>query len=223
MKHIAIVVILITTIFCFSAYSQGSKATEFKVSRGKTVSGFSFSRNGALTYNKKRFSPSVTVRIDVTEFAISMLTQKKWAGAIAVDGDGQNQSFFLDTAKMTATPMQERGEWNAAQKIYWSPSQRYMVALCAYEGNSFVRIDTKTKSVRHTFLSKPDESEATMWRIDNEPRWSGNKDILVFNVAEYCNPYDGYCGENSRNVNKVLARYKVNLNITTLRISYSKL
>jgi hypothetical protein len=210
---------LITTIFCFSAYSQGNKATEFTVSRGKTVSGFSFSRSGVLTYNKKRFSPSVIVGKEITEFKISKLTQKKWAGAIAVHENGLNQSFFLDTAKMTATPLLANSEgWNAAKKIYWSPSLKYMVVYCAYEGHSFVRIDTKTKSMRDTFIDKPGGSEATMWRIDTEPRWSGNKDILVFNVDEICNFYDYDCGED-----KVLARYKVNLNITTLRISYSKL
>lgn len=218
MKHIAIVVTLITTIFCFSTYSQGNKATEFKVLRGKTVNGFSFSRNGVLTYNKKRFSPSVTVSKDITKFEISMLMQKKLAGAIAVDVNVNlpKELFFLDTAKMTATPMQN-GD-SAAIKIYWSPSQKYMVALCAHEGALFVRIDTKTKSVDDKFIDKPGGSETTMWRIDNEPRWSGNKDILVFNVDEICNFYDYDCGEG-----KVLARYKVNLNITTLRISYSRL
>ena len=179
------------------------------------MGGFSFSRNGVLTYNKKRFSPSVTVGKDFTKFEISVSTQKKLAGAIAVEVNGLNGLFFLDTAKMTAKSIQQA---EFVVKIYWSPSQKYMVALCAHEGELFVRVDTKTKRVDDKFIDNPGGGETTMWRIDNEPGWSGNKDVLVFNVNELCNYYDYECGEG-----KVLARYKVNLNVTTLKISYAKL
>ncbi len=225
MKQIRIIFALLALAFCFPLYAQGTDADEFTVGLGKTVNGFNFSRKGALTYNGKRFTPALTVNVkNITEFKISMLEQKKWAGAIAVDGDGQNTLFFLDLAKMTSTPMQKRGSWNAAQKIYWSPSQKYMVALCAYEGESFVRIDTKTKSVRDVGVSytEPGNNYETMLRITDEPRWSGNKDILVFNVNKYCNPYEGNCGEGNRNVNRVLARYKISLNIATLKMTYGR-
>ena len=200
-----------------------NKVDEFTVNRGETSNGFRLALNGALTYEGKTFTPRITVNKSIANFTISFLN-KKWAGGIANDQYGQHLSYFLDTTKMTATPMQKPGSWNAAVKILWSPSQRYMVALCAYEGDSFVRIDTKTKNVRDVGISytEPASNYETMLRIIDEPRWSRNSDVLLFNVAKYCNPYEGSCGEGNRNVNRVLARFGVTLDVATLRISYAR-
>src|SRR5688572_22280638 len=88
-----------------------NEVSEFTVSRGESLGGFTYSNNGALTFNGKHFSPRVIVSKDITGFLISMLTQRKWAGVIGTDVDGQNKSFFLDTTNMTATPMQPSGSW----------------------------------------------------------------------------------------------------------------
>lgn len=111
------------------------KAVEFVVPLGKTVSGFNFSRRGALTYNGKPFSPAIVIDPKrIAEFKISLLPEQKIAGAIGVDQNGFNLLYFLDTTKMT---QEENGE-SAAYQILWSPSKRFMIALCEYEGQSLV-------------------------------------------------------------------------------------
>lgn len=193
---------------------------KFEVPLGKTVNGFNYSRIGQLTFNGKHFAPNIKATIaNVPKFKISMLDEKNIAAAIALDIDGQNFLFLLDLSSMTATPFQTTDSWNAAQEIYWSPSTKYMVALCAYEGESFVSINTVSKRIVKMGNLKPGNNYETRWIVDNEPKWDGNKDILVFNVAEYCNPYEAECGENA---DKVLSKFKVNLDASTLKIFKSK-
>ncbi len=194
----------------------------FSVPLGEVVNGFKFSGNGELTYDENQFSPALYVNTNnIMEFKISMVPEKHWAGAIAVDGDGQNALFFLDLTDMIATPMQS-GKWNAAQEIFWSPSLNYMVALCAYEGERFVSFNTQTKKIIEVSLEKPNNNNQTIWHIDSELNWLEDNDVLVFEVAEYCNPYEGNCGEDNKNMNIVLARYNVDLNAATLSINYSR-
>lgn len=188
---------------------------KFKVPLGKTINGFHYSSNGQLTYNGINFSPNIkAITAYVAEFKISLLNAKKIAGAIAMDMDGQNFLFLLDLSTMTAVPLQMANSWNAAIEMYWSPSQKYMVALCSYEGQNFISINTETKKIVRNGLS-PANNDEVRWVVDNEPQWSENKDIMIFNVAEYCD-YHVDCGENS---NKALAKYKINLDAATLIIT----
>jgi hypothetical protein len=189
---------------------------EFEIPLGKSTYGFSYSNYGELTFNGIKFTPNViSSTTNVPKFKISFLDTEQIAGAIAMDIDGQNYLFFLDLSTMTAVAMQETKSWNAAREIYWSPSRKYMVAWCAYEGEFFIRIDTESKEILTNAL-KSDSNQETMWQVDNEPRWSGNEDIMIFNVAEYCNPFVIDCGDA---FDKVLSKFKVSLDAATLRIS----
>lgn len=161
---------------------------EFEVPLGGASNGFTYTRRGSLFYNGRNFSPSVTANIDdVQKFKISFLPSSGLAGVISVDGDGQNRLFLLNLNDFSSIPMQLPGHWNAAQKVFWSPSRKYMVALCAYEGERFVSMDLNTmRMVEGEFLGRGDR----IWGIKGEPRWLSSSDVLVFNVGEYCNPYD---------------------------------
>lgn len=56
-----------------------------------------------------------------------------------------------------------------------------------------------------------------MWYLDGEPTWSKKGDALIFNVTEHCNPYES---DNCNDRDKILARYKVNLDAETMKITY---
>ncbi|MHA2642999.1 MAG: hypothetical protein V2G41_10170 [bacterium JZ-2024 1] len=184
---------------------------EFEVPRGRTVNGFTFTREGILTYSGRRFSPNVAGFGGEERVAISFLRSRGLAGAILMDPDGQNRSFLLDVNTMSSTPSSDG--WDAAQKIFWSPSRRYMVVFCSYEGERFIRVDLNTKQVLWgDFLGSGDKT----WEIRNNPRWLGDSDVLVFNVEEYCDPY-GFSDTCVDEPTPVI--YEVHLDAATLKLS----
>lgn len=196
------------------------KEQKFEVPLGKTVNEFSYSKIGQLMFNGKAFTPNIKATpAYVSKFKISLLDSKEIAGAIAVDIDGQNFAFLLNLTDMTATPLQTSNSWNAAQEIYWSPSTKFMLAFCAYEGENFISINTDSKDIVRMNNLKPGTNYQTWWMVDDEPKWQENRDVLEFTVAEYCNPFEVECGESA---DKALAKFKVNLDAETLEISKVK-
>ena len=196
---------------------QGGSATpDLAIPLGKTVSEFTFSQSGTLSYKGKPFNPAVKVKPDsVQSFRISLNKDKERAGAIAEDLDGQNSLYLLELDTHSATPLQKPGTWSAAQQVFWSPSGRYMLALCTYEGQRFIGIDLKTKQVTEgDFLG----SEGKLWRISDEPRWAKDADILTFTVEETCSPYD----DPNCDPERVLARYSISLDPATLKATAAK-
>jgi hypothetical protein len=197
-------------------HGSGSTVVDLSVPIGKTVDNFTFSKNGLLSYKEKYFNPAIKVRPDsVQSFKISLLKDKGLAGAIAEDGDGQNSAYLLDLGAQTATPLQKSGTWSGAQKIFWSPSGRYMLALCSYEGQRFIGVDLQTKKVvEGDFLG----SKGKLWAITDEPHWIKDTDTLTFTVNETCNPFD----EPNCNSERVLAKYAVSLNPATVKATTQK-
>ncbi len=200
------------TYLRFTAVSTGEApdVTEFEVPLGKTVNSLTYAQSGNLMYQEKTFRPSVTANInDVQKFKISILKSKNLAAVIAEDLDNKHKLFLIDLSKGTSIQIPPEGI-SAAVKIYWSPSQRYMVALCSYEGEWFISIDLNTKKIINgDFLGVPNK----IWRIKDKPRWIGTSDMLGFTVDEICNYYDNPdCGD------KVLATYEIRLDAATLKI-----
>jgi hypothetical protein len=111
--------------------------------------------------------------------------------------------------------MERPGTVSAAQRVFWSPSQKYVVVLCAYEGERFISIDLTTKRLLDGNLMGHD---GKMWHVSDEPRWIPDTDVLVFGVNEHCNPYqDRACTDQRMNV--VLGRLEVRLDASTLRLT----
>lgn len=188
----------------------------FEVPLGETVNEFSYTKTGELMYKGARFIPDIRTKPEyVTEFKISLLESKQMAGAIAQDVDGQNLAFLLNLADMTSIPLQAPDSWNAAKEIYWSPSTKFMLAYCSYEGANFLGLNTETKEIKYMSNLKPHDDYSTRWNVYDKPKWLNNKDVLEFTVAEYCNPFEVDCGDSA---NKPLAKYKVNLDAETMKI-----
>jgi hypothetical protein len=190
---------------------------EITVSLGNTVGNFTFSTGGALSYKGKSFNPSVQVKAEnIQAFRISMSRDGQMAGAIAEDVDGQNSVYLLDLVALVSTPLQKPGTWSAAQRVFWSPSGHYMLALCAYEGHRFLGITLKTKRVvEGDFLG----SGGKRWVITDEPQWDKSSDNLIFTVNENCDPYN----ENNCDPERVLATYGASLDPATLKTTASKI
>jgi hypothetical protein len=200
------------------AKAQGRLALpEITVPLGKTVGDFTFSKGGTLSYRGKSFNPVVQVRAEyIPSFRISMSRDGQLAGAIAEDVDGQNSLYLLDLRTLVATPFQKPRMSSAAQQVFWSPSGRYMLALCAYEGQRFVGADLKTKKVvEGDFLGGRDKR----WVITDEPLWEKKSDLLMFTVNETCDPYE----ERDCDPERVLATYKASLDPATLKITTKKI
>jgi hypothetical protein len=185
-----------------------SDILEFEVSIGKTANGFIYSNNGELLFKGKPFRPAIKANINyVKKFKLSILKSKNIAAAIAMDVDGKNSLFVLDLNKGLSLPLQKYG--CPAADIFWSPSQKYMLALCAYEGERFISLDIQNnKIINGEFLG----SSHKIWRIQDHPKWIQQKDILEFTVNEICNYYD-----NPGCDDKVLATYKVLLKASSLK------
>jgi hypothetical protein len=122
----------------------------------------------------------------------------------------------LELGTLVSTPLQKPGTWSAAQRVFWSPSGQYMLALCAYEGQRFVGASLKTKKVvEGDFLGR----EGKRWVITDEPQWNESSDTLTFTVDETCNPYN----EDNCDPERVLATYKASLDPATLKITTNKI
>lgn len=85
---------------------QRNQVLKFDVPVGRTVRGFTYSREGRLSYRGESFRPSVAVNSsDVTKFSVFFFHSKNLAGVIAMDVDGQNKSFLLDLNDFSSLPM----------------------------------------------------------------------------------------------------------------------
>jgi hypothetical protein len=197
---------------------QRNQVLKFDVPLGRTVRGFTYSREGRLSYRSESFRPSVAVNSnDVTKFSVFFFHSKNLAGVIAMDVDGQNKSFLLDLNDFSSLPMQENDSWNAAAEILLSPSQRYMLVLCGYEGNRLISVDLNTRRLLDRPVRSPRWPDK-LWFIKDDPRWVGNTDVLSFRVKETCNVYDNPgCDENRKNRASVM--YAVRLDVATMKFS----
>lgn len=191
-----------TNLAINTAPSQAAQIVEFDVPIGRTVNGFTYTPSGTLLYQGNPFRPAIiTNTTDVREFKISLLTSRKLATGISVDGDGQNKLFFMDLLRGSSLLVRRADGIHAtARRVFWSPSRRYVVAFCAYEGESFSRIDVETRNFLIGEIIGPSDK---MWRVKRDSiKWIGETDFLGFTITEHCNPYDG---PNCRDRNKVLA------------------
>lgn len=183
---------------------------EFDVPLGKAINGFTYTNKGELMYQGRQFTPRVLASPEsVPKFHMSMVKNKKIAGAIAWDMDGQSYVQQLDLASMTATP--HKG-WDASYKMYWSPSYRYLVTLCYYEGSSIMSINTRTKKSDSISDFTPD-LQGIMWRIEGEPKWDGQNDILIFDIDVDVSLYGDYVEPPKG----ALGRYRVFLDAVTMK------
>jgi hypothetical protein len=188
---------------------SSSPAAELSVPLGQTAGGFTFSKDGSLSYKGKPFEPAVKVSPEsVQKFRISLNRVRSLAGAISEDSDGLSRLFLLDLAARSSTGLPRGVEWTGAQKIFWSPSGRYLVAYFSYEEEFFVGIDLRTKKVKRGDLGP----RGRLWRLTNEPQWSKEGSALWFTVNETCDPYE----ETKCDSERVLARYSVSLDPATL-------
>jgi hypothetical protein len=187
---------------------------EFEVPLGRTVKGFTYAPR-RLSYRGRAFRLSAALAPEVTpKFRISLNETRHLAAAIAVDTDGQSPAFVLDLSDYSV--IEPRG-W-AAQQAYWSPSGRYVLFHCAYEGERFVGVDLKTRKVTEgAFLS----TQKKVWSLYADPRWLPGRDVLVVQVKEQCNPY-----ENARCtgdlMNRVLAVRELHVDATTLKHTFRR-
>lgn len=195
---------------------EGKVLPEITVPLGKTAGNFTFSKGGTLSYKGKSFNPAVQVKAEnIQSFRISLSRDGQMAGAIAEDVDGQNSIYLLDLGTLASTPLQKPGTWSAAQRVFWSPSGKYMLALCEYEGQRFIGAALKTKKVvEGEFLGGNKR-----WVITDEPQWDKNSDTLAFTVDETCDPYN----EDDCDPERALATYKASLDPATLRIATKKI
>jgi hypothetical protein len=186
-----------------------------RVPVGKTAGDFTYLKDGTLVFKNGPFSPPVKMSPDsVQSFKISIRKDAAFAGAIAEDSDGMNDAFLLDLTSYTSTPMQEVTQHSAAQQIFWSPSGRYMLALCAYEGQRFISVDLYArKVVEGDFLG----SEGNIGTIAGDPTWVKGSDVLTFAIKETCNVYDNPDCDRE----KVLGTYTVALDAKTLAMTRS--
>ncbi len=196
--------------------SDMSSPEHLEVRRGDTQHGFTYDSSGQLFYNSKPFKPAIIAPEYITAFDISLLPRRALAAAIGDDLDGQNILYLLKLGTGVAVPFQNgKVKWVAARKVFWSPSGRYLLALCAYEEQRFLRADIKTgEIVVGPFLAPKDVTR--QWTIHGEPRWDGSTDVLYFEVEEFCNPFQDACGPDAENSGKVLARHEVRLDAETL-------
>lgn len=199
--------------------SKATDPTAFEVQRGKSVQGFSYTSSGQLLYNSKPFSPPIGGSGDIPKFHISLSPNRAFAAAVGKDIDGQDTLHLLKLNVNTAIPLQHGGYKSVGGVIgtWWSPSGKYLIALCAYEGQRFVRANIKTGEVIDGPWLKP-EGKVALWAVKGEPRWDGNTDVLRLIVNETCDPYDGDCGPDAVNAGKVLATHQVALDAETLAV-----
>lgn len=193
------------------------ESSEVIVPIGRTEGGFTFTSDGSLLYHQKQFQPAFTVRTDsVRSFRISLRDDGKFAGAIAEDSDGQNSAFVLDLTGLSAIPLQPAGKWSGVQRVFWSPSGKHLVALCSYEGQRLMGVNLESRKVSDgEFLG----GSGHLGVIEDEPSWYREEDVLLFILAETCDPYDA----PECDASKVLARYLVMVDPETLSMNRTRL
>jgi hypothetical protein len=189
---------------------------KFEVPVGKSINKFKYTNEGELLYNEKSFTPKIITFVNSVElYKISTSKVNNNAGAIGMDIDGQNLCYFLDLDNMTSTSLTENTYY--FQEMYWSPSSKYLITFCTYEGQSLcISINSKSKKITIKNL-KQDNDFNTFWEVDNKPEWEKEKDILQFRVAEYYNPFSS--NYNNEDLGKVLGKYNVKLDAKTLNIN----
>lgn len=203
-KYLIPVLVLVFSVA--SVYSQ----TTFSVPRGRTVRGFTFTRDGVLKYKGKEFSPPVKVIEQYEKFEISYLPEKGLAGAIANDG-GENDFVLLDLRK--AASIEVEGI-SAPNKMFWSPSRKFLVVYSEYESAGLSSINLATLKVRQNENWFP---ETDLWVLKNTPRWIGKSDVLAFKVVTGCDPTADPSNPCGGKKDKPIF-YDVQVNAATLKI-----
>jgi hypothetical protein len=172
-------------------------------------------------YKGADFSPPVAAATASTQhFEISHLPRRRMAGAIGWDEDGQHTLYLLRLADHSAVSFQ-RGNvpYVAAVRTFWSPSGRYLLALCSYEGQPFVQANLDSGAIQEGSLLGPPGKPRRVWQIEGEPRWVGNTNVLGFTVDESCDPYqpdDDDAGCKGASAGRVPAVRQVDLDASTL-------
>ena len=165
-----------------SEYLDSPSAREFLVPMGSDRGDFSYSADGTVFFRGASFRPSVQFRPDsVPEVLVSIPPSGEVAAVVGLDADG-HRSFYLVHLR------ERRSVWckAPAKDLYWSPDERYLVTLNAYEGQYFASVDTKTDAVRiGEFLSGP----ATLWHIEGKAKWSRDGKTLFAKAVEEVDPY----------------------------------
>jgi len=206
----------IKVVESYPTSKDGAKITDivnFEIPINKIFYEFTYTQGGILIYQGRKFNPSVIANInDVRKFKVSILRPKGLAAAIAVDNDGKHKLFFIDLNKGTSILV----PGCAALDVFWSPSQKYLVTLCSYEGQWFVSIDLYTQKIRKGVFLGPSNK---IWLIKDKPHWIGTSDVLSFVVDEFCNYYENpNCGRNM-----ILATYVVHLDAVSFKIQSQRL
>ena len=155
-------------------------------------------------------------KLYIQAFKISRFENKQIAAAIGISGYGKHSLYLLNMNNWTSRRI---NQGTSASKVFWSPSDQYLVVLCSYEGNWFININlTNGNVIDNCYLQNPKNKD--LWRLDGEPSWIDGTDKLRFGVKEFCNYDNRDC--RGPDGNKVLAVYDVRLDAATLNISYSK-
>jgi hypothetical protein len=202
-------------------HAQGA---DFEVTGGASLNGFTYTQQGALQYRGRAFSPAVTAHPHVARFRITRSPSSPLAAAIAVDADGANVLYLLDTE----TFVSRREILCTPQRTLLSPSQRHMVVHCSYSGDSFVSIDLQSRRVLignhlgwEPAVVDPNELKRAVgtkiWRLTSEPQWMGSTDVLTFSVDEYCTRGTSRSCTDQAAITAT-ASYEVRLDAATLQV-----
>jgi hypothetical protein len=191
---------------------QANQPVRFDLPADRTVNGFTYSLDGALSYRGKAFKPGVKADSRyVPSLNIFLWQSKGLAGVIVNDGLSPNSSFILNLNNFSSISMEN----NAATDLLLSPSQKYVLVFRENEGAGFASVDLNTKRVLNGDSLGPRNK---IWRIKSKFTWATNSDVLNFVVNEHCNSYDDpNCRGNQ--VDRVVAKYEVSLDAATLRLS----
>ncbi len=213
--------------------SPSTSGNRFVVKLGQTINDFSFLESGELQYKGRPFNPPISLKSQFEyitkefkkdyktyyewKFSISIHPQGNYAGVITVDQDGKDGLTLVNLNTLSAKECNMESGMPAwgVQNIFWSPSGKYMIGQCKYEGEWFVRADLGAE--RFKAIERLGNGDK-MWGIKSEPTWANSNDVLVFNIDEFYDPYAAMETGRTKDLDKILAKYEVQLNAGDLKI-----
>lgn len=187
---------------------------EFEVPLGRTVKGFTYTSR-QLSYRGRAFRFAAPLDPQYTpKFRISLNENRQLAAVIAVNSEGESPAYVIDlNTYLVIDPGQ-----GADQKAYWSPSGRYVIFHCAYEGERFISVNLTTrKSLSGGDLSTTEK----MWDVYGDPEWVEGRDTLLLKVQERCNPYGNTRCTGAR-THEVTAVRELLLDAATLKFTFRR-
>lgn len=218
-----VVLFLVSLFFSDSTLAEPKKnmtlnpdyIKNFQILAGETKDDLTYNQKGYLLYKNKPFVNSIKLEIqEIPKVDISLNEAKGVASAVGLDIDGKNELYFLDLVTLKSIKIGVC----PSSKVFWTPSSKYMVALCSSDFQWFVRIDLATKKTNNVELIPEGKK---MLIIQSEPQWVSDNDTLSFIVAKTCNPYeDRTCTGNK--INKIISRYNVLLDIEKMQFQFTK-